>query len=114
EIAPRYFETLRIPLVVGRDFDDCDTLTSPPVAIISETLARRLWPAAASEAIGATVVVGKVPRTVVGVAGDVLLSSRAETLAPYTYVPFWQNAGSVDARLCVRVNGDPAAALPAL
>lgn len=39
EIAPRYFETLRTPVLRGREFDDHDTLQSPRVAIVSETLA---------------------------------------------------------------------------
>jgi putative ABC transport system permease protein len=39
-----YFDTLRIPLVAGRDFTEGDTQHSMPVAIISESAARELWP----------------------------------------------------------------------
>jgi predicted permease len=42
-VAPGYFETLDIPLVRGRTFVDGDG-TDEPVAVVSETLARRLWP----------------------------------------------------------------------
>jgi predicted permease len=39
-IAPGYFETLRMPLLAGRDFTDQDTSTSKKVAIVNETFAR--------------------------------------------------------------------------
>ncbi len=41
QVSPGYFKTLEIPLLVGRDFDDRDTLTAPKVAIVNETFARR-------------------------------------------------------------------------
>ena len=45
-ISPRYFETMRIPMVGGRDFTARDTRESVKVAIINETLASRMWPGA--------------------------------------------------------------------
>jgi len=39
-VGPRYFETLRDPLLLGRDFSSRDTETSPKVAIINQTMAR--------------------------------------------------------------------------
>jgi predicted permease len=112
EIGPRYFATLRTPMVAGREFDDRDSVDSQAVAIVSDALAHRLWPM--GDAIGHTVIVGHFPRRVVGVAMDIPLQTRAETLRPYVYTPYWQNAAQVDARLCVRVKGDPAAMLPVL
>lgn len=112
EIGARYFETVHTPLLRGREFDARDTVESPPVAVVSATMARRLWPAGA--AIGATIAVNGKPRQVVGIVEDVPWQPRGEPLRPYVFVPFWQTAGEVDARLCVRVKGDPAAALPAL
>ena len=41
-VSRGYFKTLQIPLLAGRDFDDQDTPNSPPVAIINQTLARKL------------------------------------------------------------------------
>jgi putative ABC transport system permease protein len=69
-ISPRYFETLRAPLVRGREFVHTDTAEAPPVAIVNETLARRLWPGV--DPIGQRVRVddSKEPwRDVVGVGG---------------------------------------------
>jgi predicted permease len=43
-VAPRYFETLGITLVAGRDFNDHDVVGSPRVAVISEHLARDFFP----------------------------------------------------------------------
>src|SRR5437899_1999014 len=74
EIGPRYFETIRTPVLRGREFDDRDTLQSPTVAIVNETLGRRLWPT--GTVIGATLIVNRRPRQVVGVVKDVPLQSR--------------------------------------
>jgi macrolide transport system ATP-binding/permease protein len=112
EIGPRYFETLRTPVLRGREFDDRDSVKSPAVAIVNETLARTLWPSGG--VIGASLVVNRRPREVIGIVEDVPLQSRDEASKPYVFVPYWQNPGEVDARLCVRVKGDPARMLPAL
>ena len=112
EVGPRYFETLRTPLVAGREFDDRDSLQSPRVAVVNETLARRLWPD--GNAIGAPVLVKNTPHQIVGVVKDVPLQTRTEAVEPWIYVPFWQNPQQVDSRLAIRVAGDPEAMLPAL
>ena len=112
EIGPKYFGTLRAPLVSGREFDLRDSTQSPRVAIVNETLARRLWPS--GQAIGATMLVKSIPHQVVGVVKDVPLQSRADVLQPWAFVPFWQNPAEVDSRLAIRVAGDPAAMLPML
>jgi len=54
-VAPRFFETLQIPLMAGRDFTFHDTAQTPAVAIVSESLARRLFPS--GEAVGRHVTV---------------------------------------------------------
>lgn len=112
EVGPRYFETLRTPILRGREFDKHDTLQAPPVAIVSQTLARQFWPA--GTVIGSTLMVNQQPRQVVGIVEDVPLQTRDEPQQPYVYIPFWQNPAQVDARLCIRVKGDPAAMLPLL
>ena len=43
-VSPTYFETLRSPLLAGRNFDRSDTGTSPPVAVINQAMARRFFP----------------------------------------------------------------------
>jgi predicted permease len=112
EIGSRYFETLATPLVAGREFDEHDTSDAPRVAIVNETLAARLWPD--GRAIGATLLVGSRAHQVVGIVRDTHVASRTKPAQSWAYVPFWQNPAQVDARLAIRVAGDPAAALPTL
>jgi predicted permease len=107
-----YFTTLGTPIVAGREFDDRDGPRAPLVAVVNESLARRLWPQGA--ALGAPIVVDGRERRVVGVVADVPLQSRAEPTRPYVYVPYWQQPDEVDARYCIRVSADPSGMLPAL
>jgi hypothetical protein len=44
-VSPRYFATLGIPILAGRDFDERDTFRVPHVVIVNETFARRHFPA---------------------------------------------------------------------
>jgi putative ABC transport system permease protein len=111
EIAPRFFETLKIPLLEGRDFNQGDNAGSPRVTIINETLARRLWPD--GSAVGRNLIVDSEPRQVVGVFKDAQLRSALEGPSPFLYVPFWQTR-QTDVRIVVRVTGDPQTMLPLL
>jgi putative ABC transport system permease protein len=108
-ITPDYFQTLQIPLKAGRTFTDQDTLESTKVAIVSETMARRVWPN--ENPIGRRVIVWrdeKFPREVVGVVGDTTDSLDKEAwnqmYVPYAQDPTW---GSMS--LVVRTNGEPTA-----
>ena len=112
EIGPAYFATLQTPIVLGREFDDRDTTQSPPVAIVNETLARRLWPE--GRWIGSTVIIDHTPREVVGVVAAVSIKSRNEPAEPWIFAPYWQNPSQIDSRIAVRTAGDPAALLPEL
>jgi len=71
-ITPGFLETMRIPLLRGRDITPADTATAPQVLLIGETTARRMWPG--EDPIGKRVRLGGVDNpwwTVVGVTGDV-------------------------------------------
>jgi hypothetical protein len=43
-VGPKYFKTLRIPILRGRDFSEADSERSPGVIIINEAMAKRWWP----------------------------------------------------------------------
>src|SRR5687767_4998935 len=43
-VSPGYFQTIRLPLVRGRDFTERDDAGAPPVVIVSEALAEKFWP----------------------------------------------------------------------
>ena len=74
-ISPTYLETMQIPLLHGRGFVEADRDGSPPVALVSETAAKRHWPG--EDPIGKRIdifpdsIYEHPPRTVVGVVGDV-------------------------------------------
>ena len=76
-IGNDYFKVMRIPLIAGRAFGPEDTATSQPVAIISEAMAKNLFPAGSP--IGRTYSIGSpdgmtppVEKQVIGVAKDVM------------------------------------------
>jgi putative ABC transport system permease protein len=93
-VTPGYFAALRIPIVQGRDFSETDTLSSPWVAIVNETMARRFWPD--ESAIGKRLTLSlwkdERPREIVGVVADRPLSRRQTRPQPAFYVSHAQLA----------------------
>lgn len=89
-VMPDYFETLGIPREAGRTFTDADRAGGPEVAVVSRSLAERLWPAAS--AVGQSLAVAGASREVVGVVGDVLHTRFATEQAPQptVYLPLSQ------------------------
>jgi len=87
-ISPDYFRTLGVAVVRGREFTKSDSLASTQVAVVNETLARRLWPG--EDPIGREITIDFVndpPRQVVGVVADVRETSRQRDFAPHVFVP---------------------------
>jgi putative ABC transport system permease protein len=107
-VTAGYFETLRIPLQRGRVFTDADDARGPPVAVISESLARRFFPD--EGALGRRITVsfprGPVTREIVGVVGDVRHAGLDETPRPTVYVPFLQGPSGALV-FTVRTDHDP-------
>ena len=87
-VGPRYFATLSGGVVEGREFDDRDTPDGPRVALVNETLARRLFPTGG--AAGSTVIVGDNPVEIVGVVKDLQFLSVMDRPEPIVYLNFWQ------------------------
>jgi putative ABC transport system permease protein len=106
-VSPEYFRTLGIPLR-GRDFGARDDGSAPPVVIVNETLARRLWPA--GDPIGRRLRLSgphEPLREVVGVARDRGPDTPAGPAGGLVYVPDGQApaaAGRVS--LVVRTTDD--------
>jgi predicted permease len=112
-IAPDYFRTMATALVRGRDFTVGDRIGAPPVVIVNQTLARRLWPGA--EPVGRVLWIAgeSAGREVVGVAQDRPTSNGPR---PFLYYPLYQRypwPGSMHV-LQVRASGRPLALLAAL
>jgi putative ABC transport system permease protein len=109
-ITPGYFRTMKIPLERGRDFTDRDNLDSAPVAIISESAARVLWPQypAGADPVGQSVLFGSNPKPleIVGIAADVHQAGKDTDPRPGVYVPCLQKPPA-SAMLAVRTMSDP-------
>jgi len=106
-ITPGYLRAMRIPLLRGREFDARDVVSSPPVAVVNESMAREFWPG--EDPVGKRFRMGdtKGPwKTVVGVVGDVLHKGLD---APHTIQVYLPNTQFTDSLviLAVRTSNDP-------
>jgi putative ABC transport system permease protein len=113
-ITPDYLKVLRVAIARGRGFTDADRENTPPVAIIDELMAERLWPG--EDPIGRrfrpTLAADEPWLTVVGIAGNVkhdwFSGYRPTYYAPYAQVP--RSFGV----LAVRTRGEETAIAPAV
>ena len=114
-VSADFFAAESIPLLQGRTFDDKrDRPDTPPVAIVSASLARQIEPD--GRALGRlvqVVTVGKTSETawreVVGIVGDI---KNGDTVVPMVYEPTTQLNLHVIITTIVRVNVDAEAAVP--
>jgi predicted permease len=90
DASPRFFATLGVPIIRGRDLAETDDINSPLVGVINETAARRFWPG--DDPIGKTLVFARGEERasfqVVGVARDVPSLRPDEPVEPQLY---WSN-----------------------
>ena len=111
EVSPGFFRELGIAIARGREFDAQDLPGAPPVAVVNESLGRRLW--GESDPLGSRVVVDEQTFTVVGIARDIYAARDGELPLSCVYLSHAQRR-VVDARLFVRVEGDAEAMVPVL
>jgi putative ABC transport system permease protein len=110
-VTPDYFEAAGIPLLRGRLFNAQDRADSPPVAIISQSLADKLFPGV--DPLGQRIHPTQGTRNwreIVGVVGEVRQYGVDRETAPQSYVPFAQ-APFTSMTFVVRADA-PAADLP--
>ena len=104
-----YFQTMGIPIRRGRGFEPTDGPTATLVAIINETMARRLF--ANMEPLGQRVRIGSAPNgpwtTIVGVIGDIRHGGLEGEPQPELYITYLQSA-PVAPFIVLRTTGDPA------
>lgn len=108
-VSTGYFRTLGATVLSGRDFNDFDSSTSLPVAVVNDRFARQNWPE--QSAIGKQLRVFRngVPQawlTVVGVVTDIMQEATRQTFEPLVYVPYRQEP-SRNMFAFARVRGDP-------
>jgi putative ABC transport system permease protein len=107
--SPNYFGVMKITLLEGRLLTDADGADAPPVAVVSESLARRYFPG--EDPLGAHIKVGGIdsPRpwmTIVGTVNDVHYSWINKENVPTIYGPFRQ-APPYYTTILLRVPTDP-------
>jgi predicted permease len=114
DVSPNLFSTLRIPLLVGRFFDQRDQASTQPVAIINEALAKRYFPG--DNPLGRSIKLGQAEDSaapwlsVVGVVGNVKTTTIFQEMGyveqPTVYRPLAQTAPATLA-LLIAVEGKP-------
>ena len=106
-----FFDTLRIPLVLGRPFSQDDTPDSRPVALVNQAFAREFFPA--GNPVGRRFRGGPNEVEVVGVVGDAKVDSLRLAAPPTFYLPTTQLA-LPGRTVLIRTAGAPRNAIPAI
>jgi putative ABC transport system permease protein len=112
-VSDGYFQTMKIPLLAGRDFDRTDTPESEFVVVVSSIFAERAWPG--QSAVGRTIkfLDPEVTARVIGVVGPAKQMTLSEPPMPQIYGAKLQ-AGGIFASIVMRTAGDPEALTNAL
>jgi putative ABC transport system permease protein len=108
-ISPGYFQTLHMPLRAGRDFADSDR--NHLTAIISEGLARKLWPN--MDPLGRKLIDIGQAHEVVGVVADARTTNLDESPVDMLYIPLWQRP-NISSSILVHTAMDPKSIAAAL
>jgi ABC-type antimicrobial peptide transport system permease subunit len=115
-VSPRFFAVLGVPIVAGRDFTDLDRSDAELVAIVSQSVAQRLFPN--GEAVNRHLWfdsrsgLPSEKRRIVGIVADVDDENVVQVPTTTVYLP-WQQLGE-PSRLFVRAAGDPYSLVPAV
>lgn len=117
-VTPGYFATMRISLLAGRDFSQADTGASPEVAIVNQSLVRKLFPAV--NPIGHILRVKQSagnfgpPIQIVGVASDSKYTSLRDEIAPTVFFPTLQVPKEPAYAFCLRTAIMPSSMITAV
>ncbi|HET9529165.1 MAG TPA: ABC transporter permease, partial [Blastocatellia bacterium] len=116
-VGDSFFQTMEIPLLLGRGFGPEDREGAPRVAIINETLARTYFPN--EDPIGKTFTIQGAkkpePIKVIGLVKDAKFSRVRDEIPPTYYSPYLQNAKNLrSVSFGVRTSGDPLEMVPAV
>ena len=112
-ISSDYFQTMGIPVLAGREFNERDTGESESVVIVNEQLAQHFWPG--RNAVGRKVrCYGSRVATVVGVVKTGKYRSLNEAPKRFVYSPYLQGVWDLNLGVVVRTRGEPESAAGAL
>ena len=106
QITPDYLQTMRIPLLRGRVFNEQDIAGVKPVVIINQTVAQKYFPA--QDPIGKHLANSrdKIEMEIVGIVGDVKFTGLNTPYIPEMYMPQAQNSAAT-MTLVVRSTSNP-------
>jgi putative ABC transport system permease protein len=110
DVMPNYFDTLRIPLISGRVFNDSDRVNTTMVAVVNQAMAKHFWPN--ENALGKRFhfIDETQLRQIVGIVHDTVVNSIGEDPQPLIYLPMAQDY-SPFAGIQVRTIGNPQSAI---
>jgi predicted permease len=111
DVTPRYFETMGISIVEGRDFTLADSEKAPRVVIVDQGAASRYWPG--QDALGKDLMIFGRPYAVVGVVKNTKHQFPGERPEPMMYRSYFQGADN-ETIVQVRTRGNPADLAPAV
>jgi ABC-type antimicrobial peptide transport system permease subunit len=113
-VSPRFFAVLGVPILAGRDFTEDDRDGTELVAIVSQSVAQRLFPSgdAVNRSLWFTGSGRQQPRRIVGIVADVDDENVVQEPTLTVYLPFQQMG--LPSRLFVRAEGDPYALVPSV
>ncbi len=106
-IQPDYFRTMNVPIISGRPFNDRDTRESPPVILISESMAREMFPN--QSPLGRRIRSWRDEnkyREIVGVVSDLRYTGLADDITNLVYVPHAQDSWNT-MLFVIRTQADP-------
>ncbi|HEY1499960.1 MAG TPA: ABC transporter permease [Acidobacteriaceae bacterium] len=112
-VSTEYFRTMEIPLLMGRDFSDGDTVESPQVMIVSQAFAQKYFPGEnvlgkkLKPGAGNGTPEGPAWRTIVGVVGDIRRRATQRDVEPMYYLPASQLSTWCCLYSMVRTRMDP-------
>jgi predicted permease len=109
-VGPRYFETLSIPVLQGREFDAKDRDGTPAVAIVNQTFVKTYFPG--RDALGQRIEIGgESDAEIVGIVRDSKIDTIGEAPKSVVFYPFAQRPRRLT--VIARTAGNPAAMLAA-
>jgi predicted permease len=113
-VGPRYFETMGIAVLAGREFAESDRQGSEPVVIVNETFVKRYLEGRnpVGQGLSQDTPNGKHTQRIVGVVADSKFQSLGETSQPAVYEPYWPREAATN--FLVRVDGAAPSVLSAV
>ena len=113
DVGPKFFTTLGVPILYGRDIEEADRAKSAKVAVVNNTFVQKYL--GGRPALGHSVSLSPtIPFTIVGVVADSKYTNVREKRSPMAYFPVQQLESIGAMHVELRTHGDPKLLLPAV